>query len=221
MVRAIVFDFDGVIIDTEWSAFTIWQRVFSEHGAELTLDEFVVSIGTRGAIDFERLLSSKTGRPAPSNRELRAWKQPLQDAAVSELPLMPGVQRWLDDARVANIPVAIASSSEHHWIAPHLHRHAIADRFSHLATWEGGHVGFPPKPAPDLYLQTLAALDVDPHAAVAIEDSVNGANAATAAGMRVIAVPTRLTRELDFSMADLVVDSLDSMTLADALEKLS
>jgi putative hydrolase of the HAD superfamily len=216
VLRAIVFDFDGVIIDTEWSAFTIWQHVFAEHGAELTLEDFVVSIGTRGAIDFERLLTEKTGRPAPNNRELRAWKQPLQDAAVADLPLMPGVGRWLDDARAAGRTIAIASSSERHWIVPHLDRHDIADRFSHLSTWDGPHVGFPPKPAPDLYQRSLAALGVQPNEALAIEDSHNGAIAAKAAGMHVLAVPTRLTRQLDFAIADLVVDSLADLSLHQA-----
>ncbi len=221
MLEAVVFDFDGVIIDTEWSAFEIWNQLFAEHGTELTLDEFVRSIGTRGAIDFSALITEKTGRPAPNNRALRAWKQPLQDAAVADLALMPGVASWLQATSDAQIRTAIASSSERWWIEPHLERHAIAHHFEHLSTWDGPDVGFSPKPAPDLYTRCLAALGIHPSAAVAIEDSINGTVAAKRAGMSVIAVPTRLTAHLDFAIADVVVSSLAELDLHRAIAALS
>lgn len=219
-MRAVVFDFDGVIIDTEWVAYTTWQTVFAEHRAELTIEEFATCLGTRGAIDFSALLTAKTGRPAPSNGELRLWKQALQDVAVADLPLLPGIQDWLDTAAAAGLVRAIASSSERTWIQPHIERHAIAHHFAHVATWDGPHVGFPPKPAPDLYLHCVAALGVEPHEALAVEDSVNGCVAAKTAGLRCVVVPTQLTAHLDFSMADLVVESLDRVTLTDAIASL-
>ena len=213
MIRAVVWDFDGVVIDTEWSAFEIWQSVFAHHGAELTQDDFVTSIGTRGAIDFSRLLTERTGRTAPDNRTLRAWKQPLQDAAVAELPLMPGVGAWLRGGTVAGVRQAIASSSERWWIEPHLARLDIAHHFEHLSTWDGPQVGFAPKPAPDLYQRAVAALGVEPHEVLAIEDSLNGTIAAKRAGLWVLAVPTRLTRGLDLGIADVRAPSLDAIDL--------
>jgi HAD superfamily hydrolase (TIGR01509 family) len=220
VIRAVVFDFDGVIIDTEWVAFEIWRAVFAEHDADLAIEEFARCIGTRGAIDFSALLSAKTGRPAPPDGELRAWKQALQDDAVATLPLLPGVADWLEAAEAEGIPVAIASSSERTWIEPHLERLDIAHHFVHVSTWDGPHVGFEPKPAPDVYARCVAALGLDPGDAVAIEDSRNGCTAAKAAGLACVAIPSRLTAHLDFSAADLVVESLATFTLAEARARL-
>src|SRR5207249_8695628 len=97
----------------------------------------------------------------------------------------------------------------------------VAHHFEVLITWEGPGCGFPPKPAPDLYRRACAALDVAPGAALAIEDSTNGVAAAKAAGLRCLAVPNRLTAGSDFGAADLVVDSLASCPLTDALDRLT
>lgn len=216
MLRAVIFDFDGVIVDTEWPAFAAWRTVLAEQGAELTIEEFAHCIGTRGAIDFAALIETKTGARAPSNEQLRAWKQPLEATTVATLPLLPGVRAWLDAAAAADLPVAIASSSERWWIEPHLARLGIADHFRYLSTWDGPEVGFPPKPAPDLYSRCVDALGVRPDEALAIEDSLNGCTSAKAAGLRCLAIPSRLTAHLDFAAADHVVESLATFTLADA-----
>ncbi len=216
MLEAILFDFDGLMVETEWSGYEIWSGLFAEHGAELTEDEFLVCIGTRGAIDFGHLLQTKTGRVGPNDAELRAIKQPRQDEAVGELPLQPGVMEWLDAAKAAGIPVGIASSSGEAWIEPHLLRHGIRQRFSAFCTWEGDHVGYPPKPAPDIYQRAVGALGVNPSACIAFEDSLHGVTAAKAAGLRCVAVPNRLTRALDFSIADAVVETLHDFSLEDA-----
>ncbi len=219
MLRAVIFDFDGVIVDTEWPAYSAWRTVFAEHGADLTIEEFARCIGTRGAIDFNALIEAKTGAPAPSNEQLRAWKQPLEAATIATLPLLPGVRDWLDAAAASGLPVAIASSSERWWIEPHLARHGISHYFRYLSTWDGPDAGFPPKPAPDLYTRCVEALGVAPHETLAIEDSLNGCTSAKAAGLRCLAIPSRLTAHLDFSAADGVVESLAAFSLADAQEQ--
>jgi putative hydrolase of the HAD superfamily len=220
VLRAVVFDFDGVIIDTEWAAYCTWRSLLADHDADLSIEEFATCIGTRGALDFSALIERKTGKPAPSNQQLRAWKQPIQDVAVADLPLLPGVLDWLDAAAAAGTARAIASSSERWWIEPHLARHDIAHHFSHLSTWDGPEVGYSPKPAPDIYTRCVESLGIEPTQALAIEDSVNGCNAAKAAGLWCLAVPTQLTAHLDFSMADHVVESLTGCTLANAIERL-
>jgi HAD superfamily hydrolase (TIGR01509 family) len=221
MIEAIVFDFDGLLVETEGPGFEAWRTVFTEFGAELTVDDFLVCIGTRNAVDWGELLQTKTGESGPSDAELRAAKQAHQAGSVAALPLQPGVSQWLDDVAAAGLRCAIASSSERLWIEPHLHRLGVAHHFELLTTWEGPDCGFAPKPAPDLYLRACQALDVAPGAALAVEDSLNGVLAAKAAGMHCLAVPNGVTITCDFSAADLVAPSLDALRLADALATLS
>ncbi len=216
MLEAILFDFDGLMVETEWSSYTAWAQVFAEHNAELSTDEFLACIGTRGGIDFGELLYGKTQCIGPTDAQLRAIKQPRQDAMVATLPLLPGVIDWLDAAAAAEIPVAIASSSDRAWIEPHLLRHGIDRHFVTVTTWEGAHVGYPPKPAPDIYLRAVESLGVNAAHTLAFEDSLHGVRAAKAAGLRCVAVPNRLTRALDFSEADRTIRSLAEFALGDA-----
>ncbi len=216
-----MFDFDGLLVETEGPGFEAWRTVFAELGAELTVDDFLVCIGTRNAVDWGELLEIKTGRPGPTDAELRVAKQAHQAGSVAALPLQPGVRQWLDDVAAAGLRCAIASSSERLWIEPHLHRLGVAHHFELLTTWEGPDCGFAPKPAPDLYLRACRALDVQPGAALAVEDSMNGVLAAKAAGMHCLAVPNGITISSDFSAADLVATSLDALRLAEALAALT
>ena len=217
MIRAVVFDFDGLLVDTEWPGFEAWQVVFAEHGTTLGLEEFVVCVGTRYAVDWGELLAAKTGRAGPSDAELRAHREPRRTDAVRDLPLLPGVVEWLHAAGRRGLRCAIASSSGRSWIDPHLDRLGVAHHFEVISSWDGPECGFPPKPAPDLYLRACTALGVEPGDALAVEDSPNGVHAATAAGMRCVAVPNRVTASSAFAAADLVIPSLASCPLDDVV----
>src|SRR5262249_47205311 len=155
----------------------------------------LVCIGTRNAIDFGKLLATKTGRPGPSDAELRSIRQPRHAERVGMLPLLPGVAQWLDDIRARGLRCAIASCSERGWIEPHLERLEVAPHCEVLVTRERPAWGSPPKPAPDLYLRACDALGVTPAATLAVEDSHNGVLAAKAAGLHCLAVPNRLTAQ--------------------------
>jgi HAD superfamily hydrolase (TIGR01509 family) len=218
-VAALVFDFDGLIVDTEWALFNAWQRVFADHGAELTIDDFALEIGTRGAVDWGEMLEAKTGRPGPSDAELRAFTRPVEHALRSELTLLPGVVRLLDEAGARGVPCAIASSSGAEWVKPFLAELAIEHHFAEVSTWDGPHVGFGPKPEPGVYRAVCERLGVEPAACVAFEDSPHGITSARAAGLACVCVPNRCTATLDVSHADAVVESLLDIEWAD-LERL-
>ena len=217
MIDAVIFDFDGLIVDTEWNGFQALVSVYAQYGAELALADFVKSVGTRGAVDWGHLLQLKTGRSGPTDLELRDLCTPHERAGLNSLAILPGVHHWLGDAADAALRCAIASSSERHWIEPHLSRLQIDHHFAALATWEGDDCGYPPKPAPDIYLHACTALGTEPRHAIALEDSPNGVAAAKAAGLFCVAVPGRVTAGLDFSAADVVVTSLAEFSLADAI----
>nr|MBA2626021.1 HAD-IA family hydrolase [Acidimicrobiia bacterium] len=131
--------------------------------------------------------------------------------------VLPGVERWLDDAERLGLALGVASSSEADWVIGHLERLGLLDRFAHLSCFDGR---LRSKPAPDLYLAACEALGVAPTDALAVEDSPNGVAAARAGGLRTVAVPRNLTRDLDVSAADLVVDSLADVTVEEVRDRL-
>ncbi|HEY1739673.1 MAG TPA: HAD-IA family hydrolase [Acidimicrobiia bacterium] len=219
MVAALVFDFDGLIVDTEWSLFNAWKRVFADYGAELTIADFSLAIGTRGGVDWGELLEAKTGRSGPSEAELRELKNPVEESLRSELMLLPGVVRLLDEATTRNVQCAIASSSGADWVQPFLAELEIEHHFATVSTWDGPHVGFGPKPEPGVYRAVCDRLGVNPSGCVAFEDSPHGITSAKAAGLACICVPNRLTVDLDLTHADVVLDSLLDVTWVD-LEQL-
>jgi HAD superfamily hydrolase (TIGR01509 family) len=217
-IDAIVFDFDGLILDTEVPIYTSWCAAFAAHGAAPpTIEEWSAEIGTTGAIDIEAWLVERADRDVDldaMHSSRRAHCAGLLDAEV----VRPGVEAWLDEADAAGLGLAIASSSDAAWVLGHLERLGLRARFAHVAT--AGDGGLPGKPAPDTYLAACARLGVEPSNALAVEDSPNGIKAAKAAGLWCVTVPHVLTETLDLSAADVRLPSLASATVADVIAQL-
>ncbi|HZB71117.1 MAG TPA: HAD-IA family hydrolase, partial [Acidimicrobiales bacterium] len=188
---------------------------FEACGATLTLEEWSDTIGRANSADPADLLAERTGAPLDEAR--RAARKARRDELLAAEAVLPGVHAWLDDAARLGLPVGVASSSEVDWVAGHLERLGLADRFTCLSCFDGRLQG---KPAPDLYLTACEALGVAPGDALAVEDSGNGVAAAKAAGLRCVAVPHDLTRDHDLSPADIVVPSLADLPLEEAMARL-
>ena len=215
MSRALVFDFDGLILDTEGPEFKAWQEIYVAHGCHLALQTWAACIGTRDAFDPYADLAARAGR-ALDTAAIRA----AHEARVAELiafePVRPGVRDYLDAARRLGLGLAVASSSSRRWVVGHLERLGLADRFDVLRCVED----VPRvKPHPDLYVAALNALGVSPVAAIALEDSPNGVLAAKRAGLFCVAVPNPLTAKLDLSAADIRLASLDELPLPALLRR--
>jgi HAD superfamily hydrolase (TIGR01509 family) len=209
-MRALIFDFDGLMLDTETPAFEAWSAIYREHGVELKLERWVECVGSSDArFDPTLHLAELLGR-AVDGPHLVADKQRRKAAICDALALMPGVERVLQEARALGWKAAVASSSGSDWVLGHLRRLAMLERFDAVRTAE--HVKAV-KPAPDIYLAAAEALGVKPADCVAFEDSLNGLRAAKAAGMRCYAVPNFATRGLDFSEADGIFASLADVLL--------
>lgn len=206
---AFVFDFDGLIVDTEWPAFVTVREVFQTHGVELTLEQWQVRIGRGDNQPWTELLADEVGHVDHEAIEetRRSKKNELTDAQ----PLLPGVMGLLEVAKRLGLATGVASSSPMTWVGPHLQRRGIADHFGAVLTRDQVERA---KPWPDLFLAACAALAVEPQRAVAFEDSVHGVTAAKDAGLFCVAVPNRVTSGGDFSRADLVLDSLEQLELA-------
>jgi HAD superfamily hydrolase (TIGR01509 family) len=216
-IRALVFDFDGLILDTELPIYRAWYALFERHGAQpLTIEEWAAEIGTVRGLDLHGLLVERATIPVDV-AEADVWRRSHRDLLLTEQQARPGVEAWLAEAAVAGIDVAIASSSEAEWVLPLLERIGLHSSFEHVVNAGGS---LRPKPDPDVYLEACRRLGVDPGQALAIEDSPHGITAAKAAGLRCVAVPHELTETLDLSAADLRLTSLAACTLAEAIARL-
>jgi len=212
-VRALVFDFDGLILDTETPEFLAWQEVFSAHGGSLTTADWAHVIGSMDSgWDPAVELGRQTGRTY-TREELRARWKPRQVELLGLETVRPGVLELLKEARLRGIGLGVASSSPRWWVQGNLERLGIFGSFDVVAT--GDEVPRT-KPDPAVYLLALERLGVPAGEALALEDSPNGVRAAQAAGMRCVAVPNDVSRHLDLSAADAVLGSLSGLDL-DAL----
>lgn len=213
-VAALLFDFDGTIMDSETAVFEAYRRLYEEHGHELRLDEWASGIGTLGGFDPVSDLEARLGREIDrAVLEGRSWED---IAAAGEPGLRPGVGRYVEEARRRGIALGIVSSNDRAWVDRHIGRLGVGDVWDAILTADGDEGRA--KPSPDLYVDALAALGVTASEAVAIEDSPNGITAAKAAGVFCVAAPNEVTASLDLSAADVVVRSLDDLPLERLLE---
>ena len=211
-----IFDFDGLILDTETPEFVAWQEAYATLGATLDRRTWAQVIGTHeSGWDPWKHLEEQLGHPV-DRASIRENREARHLALIDAERARPGVEAWLDEARDLGLRVGLASSSSRTWVTTYLGRLGLLDRFAAIAT--GDRVPRT-KPDPAVYRLALTELGVDAAAAVAVEDSPNGITAAKAAGLFVLAVPNAMTAGLDVSYADLVLDSLTDMSIAEVARK--
>ena len=213
-VKAVVFDFDGTIIDTETPVFESIHQLFVDYGAEpVTREAFIAGIGhsTDELEDPYDRLGAIVG-PAFVRTDAVARRRAMMADMVAAQPLRAGVMEWIDACDAAGVPLAVASSSPIEWVDHHLRERGLLDRFVTLSCAGDGAPG---KPDPFVYARACADLGVEPGEAVAIEDSPPGVASAKGAGMRCIASPGPMTASLDLSAADITVASLAEVAAAD------
>jgi HAD superfamily hydrolase (TIGR01509 family) len=205
-VRAFLFDFDGLILDTETASRAGWEWLYRQHGHELPADKWALMIGTVDGWDIWGHLEELVGEPLDRDRwNERRYAHELTLLEAEEL--RPGISEYLVYAEEHGLKRAIVSSASRRWIDEHLERLERAVGWDAILTAD--HDAARAKPRPTLYLEALDELDVPPEEAVAFEDSPNGAAAAKAAGIFVVGIPNTVTADLGLDeAADLVVDSL-------------
>jgi len=213
VIGALLFDFDGLVLDTESTEFRAWSELYERHGHTFELERWAAAIGTLHGFDPEQHLASLgTIVEAGALRERERRNLDLCDLEE----LRPGVAELLEAAERHGIATAIVSSSSDGWIARHLDARGLTDRFGTIVCANGDPRRAKPRPA--LYLEALERLGVTAGEAVAFEDSPNGIAAAKAAGIYCVAVPNPITAQLDLSRADLVIASLADLTI-ESLER--
>jgi HAD superfamily hydrolase (TIGR01509 family) len=216
-IRAFLFDFDGLILDTETASRAGWEWLYREHGFDLPEEKWATLIGTIGAPwEPMRHLEELVGEPLDAealNERRRAHELSLLDTEE----LRPGILEYLEEAERRGLKRAIVSSSSTRWIDTHL------ARLERTVGWDAivaaNHDVARAKPRPDLYLEACELLEVAPAQAIAFEDSPNGVRAARAAGIFCVAIPNEVTRTLGLEEADLVLDSLADLPPAELLAR--
>lgn len=216
MIRALIFDFDGLILDTEVPDLQSWQEIYLEYGCTLPLSVWAVCIGgSSDLFDPYEYLESQLGRAV--DREAIRAKRRRREAELTEAQrVLPGVREYITDANRLGLKLGVASSSSRDWVVGHLSRLELLPHFHCIKCADDvKHT----KPDPALYLSALDELGLQAHQAIAFEDSPNGILAAKRAGLFCVAVPNPVTRQLSLQQADLQLTSLAELPLEGLLSK--
>lgn len=212
MIKALVFDFDGLIVDTESLWFDVYKDVLVEYDCELKLEDFALSIGTKDDVLYERL--TKIARKPINRIEIDRNTHERYQQQMSQLHLREGVNEYLKAAKELGLKIGLASSSSRYWVQGFLEKFNIKEYFEVVKTSDNVKKV---KPDPELYLQAIQELGVKPYEALAFEDSKNGLIAATKAGLHCVIVPNSVTSFLDFSGHLHRLSSMEEIELKDLL----
>src|ERR1700693_1890120 len=185
LIRALVFDFDGLILDTEEPVYRSWLEVYQAHGEELPFERWVQIVGsTTAGFHPQHHLEERLGQSLPKEVLDRRIRRRAEMMPAQEV--LPGVLRRIAEAKAMGLKLGVASSSTTEWVRGHLARLGILDSFECVRCRDDVANA---KPEPDLYLAVLDCLSVPASDAIAIEDSPNGVLAAKRAGLRCVALP--------------------------------
>ena len=212
-IQALIFDFDGLIVDTETPDFQSWQETYQAYGASISFAEWARWIGTMGTFDPYDYLEEQLGHPV-DRAAVRARRRARFDELMAGKAPLPGVVEYLQEATRLRLKLGIASSSPRDWIARNLGPLGLEPYFEIIRCGDDVEQT---KPDPAVYLAALDALGVEASQAIALEDSPNGVLAAKRAGLYCVAVPNALTRQLSLDHADLQLDSLADLPLEQLL----
>ena len=218
MIRALLFDFDGLIVDTEVPTYESWRRIYEEHGVELALADWIPVVGSGTSLSgkFDAVAQLETLAATRLDREaIIARRTALKTQLCDEAPLLESVVELLAEAERLRLKTAVVTRAHRTWVTHHSERVGLAHAWAAVLCSDGDHV----RPKSELYLDALRALAVEAAEAIAFEDSPAGARAAAEAGIFCVAIPNRITRDASFDGADVVLASLSARTLDDLIAK--
>lgn len=218
MLKALIFDFDGLILDTETPEYIALNEVYTEMGQSLAIETYGLVVGSQYNQQFEPLADLQALTGITLDRA-DFWKRVDRRRLelIEQSAILPGVEDIIRQGKSRGLKLAVASSSSHKWVDGHLQRYGLFDYFDAVRCKEDV---ISIKPAPDLFLAALAALDVQAHEAVIFEDSANGVLAANRAGVRVVLVPNPVTQHMSVSDEVLRLHSLADLSLDKLLSQL-
>jgi HAD superfamily hydrolase (TIGR01509 family) len=209
LIRALIFDFDGLILDTETPEYQCWQEIYQAHGCDLPFAKWSECIGTANVFDPYDYLAELSGK-AIDRAALHTQRRARFAQLIDGKPPLPGVESYISEAKRLGLRLGVASSSPRAWVEGHLRRFQIDTLFDCTNCSDDVERV---KPDPALYLRALDKLGVRANEAIAFEDSPNGALAASRAGIFCVTVPNPMTRQMVFTAGDMQLSSLSSLPL--------
>ncbi len=206
--RGLIFDFDGVLVDTEWAIYQSWVRLYAREGQVIDILTYAPCLGAGYSHwDPAAHLEKLTGRRYDWAVETPA-RQAQIEADLAEMGLMPGALELLDWCAEQGIGLTVASSSSRRWVQGWLERLGIFDRFTGTFCRTDGYAV---KPDPALFLAAQHCLGLPKEQCLIIEDTENGTLSAANAGIPCVAIPNRMTAACDFSRATFRAASLPAL----------
>jgi len=216
MTKAIIFDFDGLLLDTESLWFDCYKEVLAEYKVDLPLSVFSQIIGTHNGLFTEYMMEQLNDEKLIKAVDEKAGK--LHKEKVATIELREGVREFFAEAKEIGLKIGLATSSSRSWVIPFLTKFSLVDYFDVIKTSDDVKKI---KPDPELYLEALKGLDVQPHEAIVFEDSLNGATAANRAGIPCVIVPNPVTKDLDFKEYAMKLDSMGGHSLQEIIKEIA
>ncbi len=215
MIKGLIFDFDGLILETEGPIYQSWLEVYRSYGRELPISEWVQIIGL-GMDDFNPYTAlEKQLNRSLEHEKIEPQRRQREHELVNIQPPLPGVTGYLEEAQRMGLKIGLASSSSCKWVTGHLERLGLLDYFDCI---RGSDDVRRTKPDPELYISTVKCLGLKARQVVAFEDSQHGIASAKSAGLFCVAVPTEMTSASPLDQADLRLSSLADMPLSELIE---
>lgn len=215
-IKGIVFDFDGLIIDTETPELKAWQELFESYQVEFPFHDYSQNIGmVYDDSSALQILEERLGHKLDQDAVFQDFKQ-RKKVLTDQEPLCQGVMDYLETAKSLGLKIGLASSAKREWVDYHIQRKAIVSFFNSIFTVEDVSA---PKPDPALYTLTISSFGLQPGEVIALEDSFNGIQSAKDAGLVAVAVPNPVTSGFDFSRADLILGSLAELPLPELMAR--
>ena len=215
-IKALVFDFDGLILETEGPIYQSWLELYQSYNLDIAMEKWVLNIGTaEETFDPLAELEALSGQSVSPTRLENRWQREME--LVMTQSTLPGVRDYLEDARQLGLKIALASSSSCNWVESHLERLRLIGYFDCIQASDDVPIT---KPDPALYLTAVQRLEAQPFEAIAFEDSVNGILSAKQAGLYCVVVPNEMTRRLDTSLADIRLNSLADLPLSELIDRI-
>jgi HAD superfamily hydrolase (TIGR01509 family) len=215
MIKALIFDFDGLILDTEVPEYQSWVELYQAYECDLSLEKWVECIGSADAFNPYEYLEQQLGRPV-DRAAVRIQRRARFAEFMADQTVLPGVEDYIATAQHLGLKLGVASSSPRAWVVGHLTRFGLVTHFDVICCGDEVQAT---KPDPAVYLAVLQALKIRADEAIALEDSPNGILAAKRAGIFCVAIPNALTRQLSLGRADLQMNSLGDFPLAQLLQR--
>lgn len=206
--QGIIFDFDGVLVDTEWAIYRSWVHLYAREGQEISIKTYSPCLGAGYSHwDPAAHLEKLTGKTYNWEKET-PMRQAMLEAELETMGLMPGAAELMQWCTEHGVPMTVASSSSRRWVAGWLNKFGIYNQFAGVFTRTDG---YPAKPDPALFLAARECMNVPAEHCIIIEDSENGTISAQRAQIPCVAIPNRMTQYSDFSRAQLVLNSLQEL----------